>query len=72
MHLEEGGKERCQTSLKLLIFNLLKINDKPLIMNAGWKMGEMQYNGLKISIQSDFSTELQKKRAAFKGMKRLL
>jgi len=50
MHLEEEGKERCQTSLKLLIFNLLKFNDKPLIMNAGWKMGELQYNGLKISI----------------------
>lgn len=50
MHLEEGGKERYQTSLKLLVLNLLKINDKPLIMNAGRKMGELQYNGLKISI----------------------
>lgn len=49
MHLE-GGKERYQTSLKLLVLNLLKINDKPLIMNAGRKMGELQYNGLKISI----------------------
>lgn len=50
MDLEGEGEERCLRSLKPLIFNLLKFNGELLIMNAGRKMGELQYNGLEISI----------------------
>lgn len=50
MDLEGEGEERCLRSLKPLIFDLLKFNGELLIMNAGRKMGELQYNGLEISI----------------------
>lgn len=36
-------------------------------MNAARKMGERQWNGLDIPHQPEFSPELGKKRAAFKG-----